>query len=105
MKSKRISRRGVKQPLNKYPRGWNRRKIQELADYYDNQSDDEAIAEAEAAYNDPRQTVMLVPCELVPQIDKLLAAHNARKGRSAAPHQKTAGRAARRSTHRRVHSA
>lgn len=65
----------AKRALNKYPRGWNRQKIDELARYYDKQSDEEAVAEAEGAFADPDQTVMLVPVELVPQVQKLLARH------------------------------
>jgi hypothetical protein len=38
-----------------YPKGWNRQRVQKVIDYYDDQSDDEAIAEAEAAYNDNRK--------------------------------------------------
>lgn len=32
---------------NEYPEGWDREKVQEIIDYYDNQTDEEAIAEAE----------------------------------------------------------
>jgi hypothetical protein len=35
---------------NVYPRGWDRAKIQALIDHYENQTDDEAIAEMEAAF-------------------------------------------------------
>ena len=75
-KAKRAGNR--KQPLNKYPRGWNRKKVQELIDHYDNQTEDEAVAEDEAAFNDPQQAVMLVPRALVPQVHRLLAAHRAK---------------------------
>lgn len=33
----------------RFPPGWDEEKVKGLADYYDNQSDEEAIAEAEAA--------------------------------------------------------
>ena len=56
-----------------YPKGWNRKRVQSLIDHYENQSDDEAIAEAEAAYKN-RQTAMIqVPLRLVPKVQKLLA--------------------------------
>lgn len=105
MKTKKKTTRKPYRPLNEYPRGWTRQQIKELADHYDNQTEDEAVAEAEAAFNDPRQTVMLVPCELVPEIDKLLAAHNARRKRSVATARKMGRRAARKPTHRRAHAA
>jgi hypothetical protein len=71
--------RTVKKPLNKYPKGWNERKIKALIKHYEKQTDEEAVAEDEAAFKDPRQTVMLVPRALVPKVHKLLAAHAARK--------------------------
>jgi hypothetical protein len=58
---------------NRYPKGLNRKKVQDLIDYYENQTDDEAIAEAEAAYREPRTTMMQIPNELVPQVQKLIA--------------------------------
>ena len=56
-----------------FPPGWDARKVKELADYYDRQSDDEAIAEAEAALEAEGETLMMVPTELVPTIRKLIA--------------------------------
>jgi len=69
----------MKKPLNKYPKGWNERKIKALIKHYEEQRDEEAVAEDEAAFKDPGQAVMLVPRALVPKVDKLLAAHAARK--------------------------
>ncbi|TMB88172.1 MAG: hypothetical protein E6J45_11665 [Chloroflexi bacterium] len=81
MKTIANSKAGTKQPLNKYPRGWTRKMIRELAEYYDNQTEDEAVAEDEAAFNDPTQAVVLVPQELVPQVHRLIARHNQAKRR------------------------
>ena len=72
----------MKKPLNKYPKGWNEKKVKALIKHYEQQTEDEEVAEDEAAFNDPEQTVMLVPRELVPQVDKLLASHGARKNRA-----------------------
>ena len=58
---------------NRYPKGWNRRKVQALIDYYDNQSDAEAIAEAEAAYRKRSAAVIEVPIKLLPAVRKLIA--------------------------------
>jgi hypothetical protein len=69
----------AKKPLNKYPRGWNRKKIQELADHYENQTQDQAVAEFEAAFKEPDQAVVFVPRSLVPRIRKLVAAYAGRK--------------------------
>lgn len=77
------TKRRAKRPLNKYPRGWNRKKVQDLIDYYENQTEEEAVAEAEAAFNDPEQTVVLVPRELLPKVHKLLSSHSTRRRTSA----------------------
>jgi hypothetical protein len=69
--SKRRSK-AVRDP-NRYPKGLNRKKVQELINYYENQTDDEAIAEAEAAYKNPSFTMMQVPNELVPRVQKLIS--------------------------------
>ncbi len=45
----------------------------EIAAYYDNQSDADAIAEAEAQYNAIDSTMMQIPVRLVPAVQKLLA--------------------------------
>jgi len=55
------------------PPGWDHEQLRAIAEYYDNQSDDEAIAEAEAALEAEGETLMMVPTELVPTIRKLIA--------------------------------
>jgi len=58
---------------NRYPKGWDAKSIKALADHYDNQSDDDAVAEDEAAYRSTLVTMMAVPVELVPQVQKLIS--------------------------------
>jgi organic radical activating enzyme len=58
---------------NRYPKGWNAQSIKALAEHYDNQSEDDAVAEDEAAYRSTLVTMMAVPVELVPQVHKLIA--------------------------------
>jgi hypothetical protein len=58
---------------NRYPKGLNRKKVQALIDYYENQTDEEAIAEAEAAYRDKATTMMQIPNKLVPKVRKLIS--------------------------------
>jgi hypothetical protein len=75
MKRKTIKKIKNKQPKdhNRYPKGWDARSIQALADHYDNQSENDAVAEDEAAYRSTLVTMMAIPVELVPQVQKLLA--------------------------------
>ena len=55
-----------------YPPGWDEERVRKLAEYYDNQTDEEAVAEIEAALNDENQTMMMVPTDLVPAVVKLI---------------------------------
>ncbi|MGD0462526.1 MAG: hypothetical protein ABSB74_08560 [Tepidisphaeraceae bacterium] len=77
MKSKSANRKArvgsAKKDPNRYPKGLNRRKVQAIIAHYDHQTDDQAIAEAEAAYDGKTTTMMQIPNELVPKVRKLLA--------------------------------
>jgi hypothetical protein len=55
-----------------YPAGWDEARIRKLAEHYDNQTEDEQVAEHEAAFLAEGQTVMVVPSELVPEIVRLI---------------------------------
>jgi hypothetical protein len=45
--------------------------------HYEEQTEDEAVAEDEAAFEDQTQTLMEVPTALVPAIRALIAKHHA----------------------------
>jgi hypothetical protein len=55
-----------------FPPGWNEKRVREVIAYYDNQSEDEEVAEYEAAMKIEDLSVMLVPAELVPEIRQLI---------------------------------
>jgi hypothetical protein len=55
------------------PCGWIAKKIRELVNYYDHQTEDEQVAEHEAAYQASEQTMIGVPTELVPEVRRLIA--------------------------------
>ena len=61
---------------NQFPPGWDEARVRRVIDFYDNQSDEEAIAEAEAALETEGQTLVMVPTELMPTIRALIAKHN-----------------------------
>ena len=65
-----------------FPLGWDEDKVKALADYYDNQSDEEAIAEAEAALEEEGQKLVMVSTELVPTIRELIAKHQQQEDHS-----------------------
>ncbi len=57
----------------KFPKGWDADRVRQVLAHYDSQSEDEAVAEDEAAYDTDGQTLMIVPTELVPEIQQLVA--------------------------------
>jgi hypothetical protein len=75
MKHKSIKKTSRKAPKdrNRYPKGWDAKSIKALAEHYDNQSEADAVAEDEAAYRSTLVTMMAIPVELVPRVNKLLA--------------------------------
>jgi hypothetical protein len=51
--------------------------VRQVLAHYEEQTEDEAVAEDEAAVEDATQKVMEVPHELVPAIRELIARHQA----------------------------
>lgn len=62
---------------SQYPPGWDENRVKKVLEHYESQSEDEAVAEDEAAFEAPDQTVMEIPTELVPQVRELIAKHKA----------------------------
>ena len=58
---------------SKFPPGWDEQRVREVLAHYEAQSEDEAVAEDEAALESPGQTVMEVPTDLVPTVRELIA--------------------------------
>lgn len=57
----------------KFPEGWNEERVRKLLQHYEAQSDEEAVAEDEAAYDPITHTTMEVPVDLVPKVRELIA--------------------------------
>ena len=53
---------------NRLPGGWNEKRVRALLNHYEDQTEDEAVAEDEAAFRKRDQAVMVVPRRLVPAI-------------------------------------
>ena len=58
-----------------FPPGLDEKRVSRILAHYEEQTQDEAVAEDEAAYDDQSQTVMEVPNELVPAVRELIAKH------------------------------
>ena len=59
--------------VTRFPDGWNEEHIQRLLQHYESQTEEEAVAEDEAVWEDTTQTVMGIPNELVPSVRALLS--------------------------------
>lgn len=56
---------------NKYPKGWNQKRVQEVIDHVESRTEEEAIAEDETAFEQD-YTAMQVPHKLVPIVRQLI---------------------------------
>ena len=64
---------------SKFPPGWDENRVQSVITYYEEQTEDEAMAEDEAAFEDKNQTMMEIPTKLVPLVRELIAKHQKSK--------------------------
>jgi hypothetical protein len=64
-----------------FPPGWDDARVQKVLAHYESQSEEEAVAEDEAAEEDTTDTVMTVPKPLVPAVRELIAKHQREAGR------------------------
>ncbi|MBI5948748.1 MAG: hypothetical protein HY875_11475 [Chloroflexi bacterium] len=59
------------------PKGWDEDRVRAVAAHYETQTEDEELAEFEAAWAERGSTMMEVPKELVPAVRRLIASHQA----------------------------
>ena len=62
-----------KMRLSKLPPGWNEERVQRVLAHYESQTDEEAVAEDEAAYEGSGDMVMEIPYKLIPIVRDLIA--------------------------------
>ncbi len=60
---------------SKFPPGWDEKRVQRLLEHYEEQTEEEAVAEDESAWEDSGQTTVAIPSELLPQVRELIAKH------------------------------
>jgi len=53
--------------------GWDEERVRRVLEHYESQSDEEAVAEDEAAFETTTHTTMEVPVDLVPAVRELIA--------------------------------
>lgn len=57
---------------SRFPKRWNQARVERVLEHYKAQSDDEGVAEDEAAYKSITHTMVSVPVELVPKVRDLI---------------------------------
>ena len=58
---------------SRFPLGWDEERVNRVISQYEQQTDEESVAEDEATFESETQTVMEVPNELVPSVRELIA--------------------------------
>lgn len=58
---------------SKFPPGWDEVRVKRMLEHYESQTDEEAVAEDEAAFDSTTHTAMEIPVELVPAVRQLIA--------------------------------
>lgn len=60
---------------SRFPEGWDEEKVRKVLRHYQDQTEEEAVAEDEAGYEDRTESIVEVPVELVPAVRELIAKH------------------------------
>ncbi len=58
---------------NEYPPGWDEDRVQRVMAHYEQQSEAEAVAEDEAAFEEEDTALMEIPKDLVPTVREMIA--------------------------------
>lgn len=61
----------------RYPPGWDAARVKRVLEHYESQTQEEAVAEDEAAWESTTHTAMEVPIDLVPKVRELIAKRRA----------------------------
>ena len=60
---------------SRFPEGWDEERVRKVLRHYQDQTEEEAVAEDEAGYEDRTESIVEVPVELVPAVRELIAKH------------------------------
>jgi hypothetical protein len=63
-----------------FPPGWDEERVRRVLEHYEQQSEEQAVAEDEAAVEREGDTMMAVPKPLVPAVRELIAKHAEKAG-------------------------
>ena len=62
---------------NRFPSGWDEKRVRRVLSYYEKQTDDQAAKEDSAAFK--RRATMQVPLELMPAIRELIRVYQTQR--------------------------
>ncbi|HUT37165.1 MAG TPA: hypothetical protein VNE39_27030 [Planctomycetota bacterium] len=62
---------------SRFPPGWDEQRVRRVLEHYESQTDEEAVAEDEAAHDSPDQAMIGVPNALIPAVRELLTKRGA----------------------------
>ena len=62
---------------SRFPAGWDEQRVRRVLAHYEEQTEVEAVAEDEAAYEDPKRAMIEVPRDLVSAVRELIAKRSA----------------------------
>jgi hypothetical protein len=57
----------------KFPPGWDEERVRQVIAHYEQQTEEEAVAEDEAAFEEKEQTFIEIPNKLVSKVRELIA--------------------------------
>lgn len=56
----------------RFPKGWDEERVQKVIAHYEKQTEEESMAEDEAAYEDKTSAIIEVPVQLLSAVRKLI---------------------------------
>jgi hypothetical protein len=62
----------------RFPKGCDEKRVKKILAHYEKQTEEEALAEDESAYEDKNQTIIEIPVQLVSTVRELIAKHQVR---------------------------
>lgn len=68
---------------SRYPTGWDEERVRRVMEHYERQTEEEAVAEDEAAFEDEGLALVEVPQELLPAVRSLIADYERKRKASA----------------------
>jgi hypothetical protein len=63
-----------------FPRGWDEERVRQVLAHYETQTEGEAVAEDERAFEERGRVVIEIPVELMPVIREVIAQYQAKVG-------------------------